>query len=75
MPYYTYVNPKTGETWQEFRKIAEMEDGVDGVNVALVPSAPAFGDPTLMSRQARENSKKFQNRLAEIKKSFPDSKL
>lgn len=40
MPTYTYKNTKTGEEWSEFRFISEMEDGVDGVEVIILPSAP-----------------------------------
>lgn len=75
MPYYTYRNPKTGEEWSEFRRIADMEAGVDGINVELVLSAPVMGDPTLLNSAAKENGRKMENRLAEIKKSFPQSKL
>jgi len=40
MPMYSYMNTETNEEWSEIRSMDEADDGVDGVKIIRVLSAP-----------------------------------
>lgn len=68
MPNYNYMNPKTGRRWTENRKMADMENGCDGVTCVQLPSLPVYGDESIHGRNARKREREFSGILADIKK-------
>lgn len=62
MPIYTYKNVETGERWDEFRKIENMEDGCNET-IKLCLSAPRFADPTISSKREEDFNAKVLDRI------------
>lgn len=71
MPTYRFVNNKTGDKFEDFMTISQMEELLaSNPDLTLVPSAPM-----IVSGVAVGNSMKppeaFRDRLKEIKKKHP----
>lgn len=71
MPLYSYENTETGETWTEFRTMAQRLDGVDGKKIILCLTTPKQTDPSLSTKRAQDFSDKV---LQPMKKWHPGIK-
>lgn len=68
MPFYNYENIKTGDIWSEERKMSEMMNGVDNLNIRILPSTPILGDPSIHTLSARKREKDFSKIIERVKR-------
>jgi hypothetical protein len=74
MPYYTFKDHNTNNTFTEFMKISEMEEyRLNNPHIELLPASPPIGDPHRLG--LIKPSSQFTDKLKAIKAAHKDAKI
>jgi hypothetical protein len=74
MPFYIFRNKNTGDEFEKFLKISELDQyRMDNPDLETVIQAPGFSDPVRIGRMKPSNG--FRDVLQKIKEGSPGSNI
>ena len=74
MPFYVFRNKNTGDEFEKFLKISELDQyRMDNLDLETVIQAPGFSDPVRIGRMKPSNG--FRDVLQKIKEGSPGSNI